>query len=148
MKDAPFNPMLIPDLNLPSGDPTAATPTAVKAARRKTPPRTKLRRTFRVGNTRRLMDPKASAIRLARKVSRKTKASWKRIKCGINAKLGNLDQEQLKKVLLACGIAAALVAAIIMLINMTPLIVTLLAVLGLGVVIQIWDRLRLMRIPS
>jgi hypothetical protein len=59
-----------------------------------------------------------------------------------------LDREQLKNVLLACGIAAAVVAAIVLLIKMTPLIVTLLAVLGLAVVIQIWDRLRLMRIPS
>jgi hypothetical protein len=148
MKEAPFNPIPVPDLNLQSAEPAVAKPTATKSTRRKAPSRTTSRRTSRISTTRRVMDPKASAIRFARKVSRKAKTSWKRIKGGINSRLGHLDREQLKNVLLACGIAAALVAAIILLIKMTPLIVTLLAVLGLAVVIQIWDRLRLMRIPS
>jgi len=37
--------------------------------------------------------------------------------------------------------------AIITLVKLTPLIVTLLAVLGLGAVIQMWDRIRT-RIPA
>jgi len=146
MKDTPFNPILIPGLNLQAGEPAAVQPTATKSPRRRAPSRTTFRRTSRVGTTHRVMDPKASAIRFARKVSRRAKTSWKRIKGGINSRLAHLDREQLKKVLLACGIAAAAAVAIITLVKLTPLIVTLLAVLGLGAVIQMWDRLRTMHL--
>ena len=130
MKETPFNPILIPGINRPRG---------------KAGPRTNLRRISRNGVTRRVLDAKASTIRFARKVRRKTKASWKRIKGGIQARLANLDREQLRKVLLACGIAAAAVAAILILVKLMPVIIAILAVLGLGVAIQTWDRLRPMR---
>lgn len=143
MKDTPFNPVLPAALTLLTPEPPPAQP-EVKSPRRKASPRKSPGTT----KTRRALDPKRSAIRFARKISRKTKASWKRIKCGISARLANLDREQLKKVLLACGIAAAAVAAILLLVKLTPLIIALLAVLGLGVVLQMWERLRVTRVPA
>ena len=144
MKDeVPFNPVLLPDMSLPVNDTPPVQP-EVKSPRRKAAPRKSPGTT----KTRRALDPKRSAIRFARKISRKTKASWKRIKGGISARLANLDRQQLKKVLLACGIAAAAVAAILLLVKLTPLIIALLAVLGLGVVLQLWERLRVTRVPA
>ena len=71
--------------------------------------------------------------------------SWKRIKGGINSRLAHLDREKLKKVLIACGVAAAVATAICVLVKLTPLIITLLALLGLGAVLQMWGRLQTMR---
>lgn len=141
-EETPFNPVIIPDLAIPASEPQVAKPAAkaTRAPRLKGP-----RRTARKARPRRALDPKQQAIRLARKVSRKAKTSWKRIKGGINSRLAHLDREKLKKVLLACGVAAAAVAAICILVKLTPLIIAMLAVLGLGVVIQTWDRLRPMR---
>lgn len=146
MKEAtPFNPIVIPNLAIPTSEPQLAklVTKSTQTRRRKAGPRL----TSHKVRTRRALDPKQSAIRFARKVSRKAKTSWKRIKGGITARLAHLDREQLKKVLLACGIAAAAVAAIITLIKLTPVIVAILAVVGLGVVLQMWERLRVTRIP-
>lgn len=140
-EETPFNPIVIPDLALPPTEPKIVKQ-ATAAASRKTRPR---RKSGNATPRRRALDPKQQAIRLARKVSRKAKTSWKQIKGGINSRLAHLDREKLKKVLLACGIAAAAVAAICILVKLTPLIIAMLAVLGLGVVIQTWDRLRPMR---
>jgi Flp pilus assembly protein TadB len=144
-----FNPINLPDLPLAASAPAPVqTPINAKVARRQTAPRSGRRRTSRHGTTRRALDPKRSAIRFARKVSRQARTSWQRVKGGIQARLSHLDREQLKKVLLACGLAAAAVVVIITLVKLTPLIVTLLAVLGLAVVLQFWDRLRQVRLPA
>jgi hypothetical protein len=143
----PFNPILIPNLNLPTGEP-AATPAKPKPVRRKATPCPKIHRTSRNGTTRRALDPKKSAIRFARKVSRKARRLTQQIKGGITSRLAHLDQAKLKKVLIACGVAAAVAAAICILVKLTPLIITLLALLGLGAVLQMWERLRVTRIPA
>ena len=70
-----------------------------------------------------------------------------RIKGGITSRLAHLDPEKLKKVLIACGVTVAAAAVICLLVKLTPLIVALLAVLGLGVVLQMWNRLRT-RMPA
>ena len=177
MKDeTPFNPIVIPDLNLSSGEPPAA-PAEPTPARRKTKPRPVLprtsrnvalrraltvpaseprpaqtevelprrkassRRSARTTWTRRALDPKRSALRFARKVTRKAKVSWKRVKAGITARLAHLDQARLKKVLIGCGVAAAVATAIVVVAKLTPLIVAMLALLGLGAVLQMWGRL-------
>jgi Flp pilus assembly protein TadB len=140
-EEQPFNPIVISDLALPPTD-SKIVKLETNATRRKTMPR---RKSGKATPRHRALDPKQQAIRLARKVSRKAKTSWKRIKGGINSRLAHLDREKLRKVLLACGIAAAAVAAICILVKLTPLIIAMLAVLGLGVVIQTWDRLRPMR---
>lgn len=146
MKDTtPFNPIIIPAAAVPPSEPRVAKP-AVKATRA---PRLKgLRRTARKARPRRALDPKQQAIHLARKISRKARTSWRRIKGGLHARLSHLDREQLKEVLLACGLAVVTVVAILTLVKLTPVIIAILAVVGLGVAIQMWDRVRVMRMPS
>jgi hypothetical protein len=138
----PFNPIVIPDLNLPATPPASASP-KVKVSRGKTA----ARRPRRPAITRRALDPKASTLRLARKFTRKAKDSWQRIKGGLHARLARLDPEKLKRVLVACGIAATLALLIIALSKLTPLLVALLAVLGLSVLLRLWDRLRVVGVP-
>ena len=148
MKDALFNPIPIPDLNLQSTEPIVAKSASKKPTRRKAASGKATCRTSRIRTTRRVLDPKASAIRFARKVSRKAKTSWKRIKGGLHARLSHLDREQLKEVLLACGLAVVTVVAILTLVKLTPVVIAILAAVGLGAVIQMWDRVRVMRMPS
>ncbi len=74
--------------------------------------------------------------------------SWPRMKEKINAKLGGLDKEKLKTVLVACGIAAGVVVAVVAAVKLVPIAVLLLALVGLAVVIRIWDRLRKMPPPT
>ena len=142
-EETPFNPIVIPDLAIPTTE-SKVVKLETNGTRRKTTPR---RKSGKATAHRRALDPKQQAIRLARKVSRKAKTSWKRIKGGINARLAHLDREKLKKVLIACGVAAAVATAICVLVKLTPLIVALLALLGLGAVLQMWERLRT-RMPA
>lgn len=141
-EEAPFNPIVIPDLAIPPSE-TKIVKLETNGTLRKTTPRRKSGKTTH----RRALDPKQQAIRIARKVSRKAKTSWNRIKGGINSRLAHLDREKLKKVLIACGVAAAVATAICILVKLTPLIVALLALLGLGAVLQMWERLRT-RMPA
>lgn len=141
-EETPFNPIVIPDLAIPPSEPKIVK-LETNGTRRKTTPRHKSGKTIH----RRALDPNQQAIRIARKVSRKAKTSWKRIKGGINSRLAHLDREKLKKVLIACGIAVAVATAICILVKLTPLIVALLAFLGLGAVLQMWERLRT-RMPA
>ena len=141
-EETPFNPIILPGLAIPPSE-SKVVKLETNGTRRKTTPRRKSGKS----TPRRALDPKQQAIRLARKVSRKARTSWKRIKGGINARLARLDREKLKKVLIACGVAAAVATAICVLVKLTPLIVALLALLGLGAVIQMWERLRT-RMPA
>lgn len=141
-EETPFNPIVIPDLAIPPSE-SKIVKLETNGTRRKTTPRRKSGKTIH----RRALDPKQQAIRIARKVSRKAKTSWNRIKGGINSRLAHLDREKLKKVLIACGVAAAVATAICILVKLTPLIVALLALLGLGAVLQMWERLRT-RMPA
>ena len=79
---------------------------------------------------------------------KKTKMSWQNMKGKINAKLGGLDREKLKTALVACGLAAGVVGAVILAVKLVPIAVVLLALVGLAVVIRIWDRLRKMPRPT
>jgi len=88
------------------------------------------------------MAPKQSAIRMVRRVGRKARTSWKWIQAGITSRLAHLDRDLLKKALLGCGLAAAAVTAILVLVKFTPLVVTLLLVLGLGALLRMWERLQ------
>ena len=73
---------------------------------------------------------------------KKCKVNWQQMKQKLNAKLGGLDKEKLKTILVACGIAGGVVLAIIVAVKLVPIAVLLLALLGLAAVIKIWDRLR------
>jgi hypothetical protein len=141
-EETPFNPIVIPDLAIPPTE-SKVVKLETNGTRRKTKPRRKSGKT----TNRRALDPKQQAIRIARKVSRKARRLTQRIKGGITSRLAHLDQAKLKKVLIACGVAAAVATAICILVKLTPLIVALLALLGLGAVLQMWERLRT-RMPA
>lgn len=118
-----FNPVLLPDV---------AVPTAKKATARKH----KRTPTKRNSNVRR------SAVRFASNVQNRARRLTQRIKLGLTARFAHLDRDKLKKALIACGIAAAIATGIVVMAKITPLLVALLALLGLGAVLQMWDRLR------
>ena len=116
-----FNPVLQPE---------AVLPTVKKAAARKRVRATASKRGFKLR-------------RVATQMKQKAQRLTNRIKDGLTAKFAHLDQAALKKALIACGVVAAIAAAIVFLAKFTPLIVALLALLGLGAVLRLWDRVRL-----
>lgn len=58
------------------------------------------------------------------------------------AKLAAIDPERLKRVLLACGIAVGAALAIAAMIKLVPLAVTILALLGVAMALEVWNRVR------
>ena len=70
---------------------------------------------------------------------KKCRITWRQMRKKLDAKLGGLDKEKLKTVLVACGIAGGVVLTIIVAVKLVPLAVLLLALLGLAGVIRIWD---------
>ena len=143
MKEAtPFNPINIPDLAIPASEPQVPKPKVTVSRKKST-----TRKPTRTARIRRVLDVPPATIRFTTKIRRQVRRLSKRIKGGITSRLAHLDREKLKKVLIACGVAAAAVAAICLLFKLTPLIIALLAVLGFGAVLQTWDRLR-QRMPA
>lgn len=140
--EPPFNPINIPDLALPISAPQVPQP-KVTVSRKKPAPR----KPTRPARKRRVLEVPPAAIRFTAKVRRQVRRLSKRIKGGITSRLAHLDREKLRKVLIACGVAVAAAAVICILVKLTPLIVALLAVLGLGALLQTWDRLR-QRMPA
>jgi len=120
-----FNPVVQPGLAIP--------------LRKK---RTKSRKQSRTARTKRGFNARRTAGRFTSKVRRKARVLSQRIKAGLTARFAHLDRDKLKQALIACGVAAAVATVIVVLVKMTPLIVALLALLGLGAVMQMWDRLR------
>ena len=136
-EETPFNPIIFPDLAIPASEPQAAQP-EIKTSRKKTI----ARKSTRTARTRRVLDVPHSAVRFTARIRRQARRLSQRIKGGITSRLTNLVRDKLKKVLIACGVAAAAAAAICLLVKLTPLVITILAVVGLGAVIQMWERLR------
>jgi hypothetical protein len=58
------------------------------------------------------------------------------------AKVAQVDKEKLKALLLACGVTAGIVAAVIVAIKLLPVAAVILAALGLGAALRFWERLR------
>lgn len=134
-EEIPFNPVVPLDLTIPvSEPPTTQVPTLLRGKSR---PRKRAHPVV----TRRVLDVSRSAGRFTTRVRRHAKASWQRIKGGISSRLARLDPGQLKRVLLACGVASTAALVIISLAKHTALIVVLLAVLGALVVLKLWNRL-------
>ena len=75
------------------------------------------------------------------------RGSLKSLQNRLQAKLGELDRDTLKKILIGCGVAAAVVAAFILAAKFLPLGVALLALLGLGVLLRLLERLPYMPRP-
>lgn len=131
--DTPLlNPVIPPNPPPPHNEPTTP-PEPPKSSRKKSAPRP--------AKSRRRTAAKTSAFRFASKVRRQAKASWQRIKRGLTARLARLDPEQLKRILVACGIAATVALIVIALAKHTALIIVLLAVLGAVVVLKLWNRI-------
>lgn len=141
-EETPFNPIILPDLAIPASEPQAAPP-EIKTARKKAA----ARKSTRTARTRRVLDIPRTNVRFTAKIRRRARRLTQRIKGGITSRLAHLDQAKLKKVLIACGVAAAVATAICVLVKLTPLIVALLALLGLSAVLQMWERLRT-RMPA
>jgi hypothetical protein len=59
----------------------------------------------------------------------------------LNAGLEHPDQDKLKPVLLACGVAAGIVVSAVIAVKLMPLAVLILAILGLAVALKLWQRL-------
>lgn len=135
-EETPFNPVLGPDLNIPATDAKVRQPKA-RAPQRKT----KTRTSSSSPKARRVPGAKASAARFARKATRKAKTSWRRVKRDLRVRLARLDAEQLKRILLACGVAATAALIIIALAKHVALVIVLLTVLGALVVLKLWHRI-------
>jgi hypothetical protein len=73
---------------------------------------------------------------------RRSKFRIEQLKTWFKAKLDALDSSTLKLILIACGITTAAALAVIALIKFLPLGIALLALLGLGALLSLWDRLR------
>jgi Flp pilus assembly protein TadB len=129
----PFNPIPIPEsLNLTSEtsiNPGEAPGTGCQEANHQTRRKAK-KRTTKHGQAQAAMSEDEA------------RNKWQRIKGKLAAKLAQVDPKKLRQVLLACGIAAGTVMAVLLAIKLMPVAVTLLALLGLWLVIQLWDRLR------
>src|ERR1041384_5234042 len=136
--ESPFNPVLLPDLALPAVQQQPMKPEP-KPSRKKAAPR----KSARIARTRRVVDLTHAPVHFAVKVHRRAMASLQRIELGIATRLARLDRDKLKRVLLACGIAGTVAVLIIAVAKLTPLLVALLALLGLETLLRMWDRLRL-----
>ena len=75
------------------------------------------------------------------------RVSLKSLRSRLQAKLGELDRDTLKKILIGCGVATGVVAAVILAAKFLPLGVALLALLGLGVLLRLLERLPYMPRP-
>ena len=140
MKEATlFNPLTLPDLARPEPQPPKP---KVKSPRKQSAPPKSSRPT----KPRRLLTV-PPAERFAAQIRRKTEASWQKIKLGIATRLARMDREQLKRVLLACGITGTVAVLIIALAKLTPLLIALLAFIGLEALLRMWGRLRTLPIP-
>ena len=140
MKEATlFNPLTLPDLARPEPQPPKP---KVKSPRKQSAPPKSSRPT----KPRRLLTV-PPAERFAAQIRRKTEASWQKIKLGIATRLARMDREQLNRVLLACGITGTVAVLIIALAKLTPLLIALLAFIGLEALLRMWDRLRALPIP-
>jgi len=104
--------------------------------------RTKSRKSSRSAKTQRGFSIRRSAGRITTKVRRKVRVLSQRIRAGLTARFAHLDRDMLKQALIACGIAAAIATTVVMLVKVTPLVVALLALMGLGAVLRMWDRIR------
>jgi len=132
--DIPFNPIPIPDLPLGEVKP-------VQPVTKSAPVKVNPRKRGQPLNARRALDLHVSARRIGRTVGRKAKTSWSTIKGGLQVRLARLNSEQLKRVLIACGVAATAAMVICALAKHVALVIVLLAVLGALVVLKLWNRI-------
>ena len=124
-----------------SPNPSSPDPAAPGTSRRKRPSRGKSPHKAKT----RKPNISRSTLRFAARIQRRAKVLSKRVMGSINVRLARLNPDMLKWVLMACGISAAIALVIIAMAKLSPLIVVLLAVLGMTAVLQMWARLTTMR---
>lgn len=133
--DPPFNPLPLPaNLNLDAQPESAGPQGQTGAGTNANQENTQARKT-----TRRRRSAKAG--------TNNDQSRWERIKNKLTAKLVMIDQERLKRVLVGCGIAAGVTLAIVLAVKLMPLAVTILALLGVAMALEVWNRLRCFRQP-
>jgi Flp pilus assembly protein TadB len=133
MKDeTPFNPLLPSDLKLDLQG-SSSEETGDKPKRRRSTSVKKKGQPLR-------------QPRLVRKVMKNRKFNWEELRLKLDRKLAHLDRETLRKVLLACGLAASAVAAVLLFLKLSPAGMLLLLILGAGACNALWQRVRWFRI--
>jgi hypothetical protein len=136
MKDeTPFNPLLPSDLKLDLQG----------SASEEAGDKPKRRRSASVKKKGRPKSPRQP--RLVWKVMKNRKFNWEELKQKLNRKLAHLDRETLRNVLLACGLAASAVAAVLLLMKLSPAGILLLVLFGAGACNCLWQRVRWFRLP-
>lgn len=132
----PFNPIPIPEhLNLAKQE-QAAPGNQPGTGSRQANQQSKTRKRTRT--------PRQSRVELT---LAEVETKWQLIKARLLAKLAAIDREKLRQVLLGLGVGTAVVAAIIIAIKLMPVVTTILVLLGLGLALQLWDRLRYLPRP-
>lgn len=130
--DTPFNPIPLPDGLLlaqeTSSNPAPPLNPNTPQAKKAPGPRRNARRRTR---TRGIDADTASQ-----------QSRWQRIKGKFAERIAQIDPETLRSVLLACGVAVGIVATVLLLVKMLPTALVLLALLGVALIIAIWDRIR------
>jgi Flp pilus assembly protein TadB len=138
--DTPFNPLPLPE-NLKLEPDAGATKQERQSPGKDTATRQARSKTKRRSNRSKRHQSGASRMKKNCHVKRKE------LKGRINTRLQHLDKDKLKAVLLACGVAAGIVAAVIVAIKLMPLAALFLAILGLGAALRFWERLRFLPRP-
>ena len=136
-KKTPSNPLpMAESLNLSMNAGAAQEQPSQNNAEPKPPPNGKTRRKA------------TKARRAGSRASRDdTESRWNRIKGRLAAKVAQVDQEKLHEVLLGCGVAVGIVASVVLALKLLPLAVLILAILGLGLALRFWERLRYLPRP-
>jgi hypothetical protein len=70
------------------------------------------------------------------------KMNAQQLKARLQAKLGKLKADALKRILITCGLSVAVAVAIVALCKLIPVGITLLALLGLATLWQLWLKIR------
>ena len=135
--DTPFNPVPIPDnLNLSMNAGATQEQASQNSAKSKRSPK---------------RNAKRKSTRSSRPCSTTCgadiKSRWQRIKGQLATKVAQVDREKLKALLLACGVASGIVAAVILAIKLMPVAAIILAALGLGAALRFWEKLRYLPRP-
>jgi len=76
-----------------------------------------------------------------------SESRWNRIKGRLAAKVAQVDEARLKAALLGCGVAVGIVVSAVIAIKLMPLAVLILGILGLAVVLRLFEWMRYLPLP-
>jgi hypothetical protein len=78
---------------------------------------------------------------VGRIIIHRARISWRRLKTELQRRLSELEPDQFRRLLLACGIACTAALMIIALSKNTALLILILAALGAAVMLKMWNRI-------